>query len=41
MSDTGETEMVMGILKLVYDWFAGGFDTPDLKEAKTLLNELV
>jgi predicted ATPase len=24
----------------VYGWFAEGFDTPDLKEAKALLDEL-
>ena len=24
----------------IYGWFAEGFDTPDLKEAKALLNEL-
>ena len=26
------------LLAPVYDWFTEGFDTPDLKEAKTLLN---
>ena len=29
------------VLSPVYDWFAEGFDTADLKEAKKLLNELV
>ncbi len=24
----------------VYGWFTEGFDTPDLKQAKTLLDEL-
>jgi predicted ATPase len=24
----------------VYDWFTEGFDTPDLKDAKALLDEL-
>ena len=28
------------MLAPVYDWFTEGFDTLDLKEAKTLLNEL-
>jgi class 3 adenylate cyclase/predicted ATPase len=28
------------LLALVYGWFTEGFDTPDLKEAKALLNEL-
>jgi len=25
----------------IYNWFTEGFDTPDLKEAKALLDELV
>jgi predicted ATPase len=29
-----------GLLGAVYDWFAEGFATPDLKEAETLLDEL-
>jgi hypothetical protein len=28
------------LLAPVYGWFIEGFDTPDLKEAKTLLDEL-
>ncbi|MGB3715027.1 MAG: AAA family ATPase, partial [Candidatus Promineifilaceae bacterium] len=28
------------LLKPVYDWFTEGFETPDLKDAKTLLEEL-
>ena len=28
------------LLAPVYDWFTEGFDTPDLKEAKALLNDL-
>jgi predicted ATPase len=28
------------LLALVYGWFTEGFDTLDLKEAKTLLDEL-
>ena len=28
------------LLASVYGWFTEGFDTPDLKEAKGLLNEL-
>jgi len=28
------------LLAPVYDWFNEGFDTPDLKEAKALLDEL-
>jgi hypothetical protein len=29
------------LLKEIYDWFAEGFDTPDLQEAKALLEELM
>jgi predicted ATPase len=28
------------VLAEVYGWFTEGFDTPDLKEAKALLDEL-
>ena len=28
------------LLAPIYDWFSEGFDTTDLKEAKTLLDEL-
>jgi hypothetical protein len=28
------------LLAPVYDWFTEGFDTPDLKDAKVLLDEL-
>jgi hypothetical protein len=28
------------MLEPIYDWFTEGFDTPDLREAKTLLSEL-
>lgn len=28
------------LLAPIYDWFTEGFDTPDLKEAKVLLDEL-
>ena len=28
------------LLQAIYDWFTEGFDTPDLKEAETLLNAL-
>jgi hypothetical protein len=28
------------VLEAIYNWFTEGFDTPDLKEAKTLLDEL-
>lgn len=38
MSDNGEAETAKGILKPIYSWFTEGFDTPDLKEAKSLLD---
>jgi hypothetical protein len=28
------------MLAEIYDWFTEGFDTPDLQEAKALLEEL-
>jgi predicted ATPase len=28
------------MLAEIYNWFTEGFDTPDVKEAHTLLNEL-
>ncbi len=28
------------LLKPIYSWFTEGFDTPDLKDAKALLEEL-
>jgi hypothetical protein len=28
------------MLAEIYGWFTEGFDTPDLKDAKTLLDEL-
>jgi hypothetical protein len=28
------------MLAEIYSWFTEGFDTPDLKDAKTLLDEL-
>jgi len=36
----GKNEEARQELKEVYGWFAEGFDTPDLKEAKTLLDKL-
>ena len=29
------------MLLKIYKWFAEGFDTPDLKDAKALLDELL
>jgi DNA-binding SARP family transcriptional activator/predicted ATPase len=36
----GKREEARQLLAEIYDWFTEGFDTPDLKEAKALLEEL-
>jgi predicted ATPase len=36
----GERERAADLLAPIYSWFAEGFDTADLKEAKALLDEL-
>lgn len=36
----GKLKEALDLLKPIYDWFTEGFDTKDLKEAKTLLAEL-
>ena len=36
----GKREEARQLLAEVYGWFTEGFDTPDLKEAKALLEEL-
>ena len=38
--DRGERAEARDLLAPIYDWFTEGFDTPDLKEAKALLDEL-
>jgi predicted ATPase len=38
--DQGKRQQAYDLLAPVYDWFTEGFDTGDLKQAKTLLNEL-
>jgi predicted ATPase len=38
--DQGRRAEARNLLAPVYGWFTEGFDTPDLKEAKALLNEL-
>jgi class 3 adenylate cyclase/predicted ATPase len=37
---TGQDEEAETLLRPVYDWFTEGLDTPDLKEAKALLDAL-
>src|SRR6185369_12134074 len=36
----GKREEGRAVLKEIYDWFIEGFDTPDLKDARMLLDEL-
>ncbi len=36
----GKPSQARDVLEPVYDWFTEGFDTPDLKEAKALLDDL-
>jgi predicted ATPase len=38
--DQGKRQQAHDLLAPVYGWFTEGFDMLDLKEAKTLLNEL-
>jgi predicted ATPase len=38
--DQGKQKEARELLAPVYGWFTEGFDTPDLKEAKALLDEL-
>jgi predicted ATPase len=38
--DQGKLNAARELLAPVYGWFTEGFDTLDLKEAKTLLDEL-
>jgi predicted ATPase len=37
---SGRHGEALGLLAPVYGWFTEGFDTPDLKEAGSLLEEL-
>jgi predicted ATPase len=38
--DQGKPQQARELLAPIYDWFMEGFDTLDLKEAKTLLDAL-
>jgi predicted ATPase len=38
--DQGRRSEALDLLAPIYGWFTEGFDTPDLKEAKALLEEL-
>jgi class 3 adenylate cyclase/predicted ATPase len=39
-AEQGERQQALGLLAPVYGWFTEGFDTPDLKEARALLDRL-
>jgi hypothetical protein len=39
--DQGKREQARDLLAPVYGWFTAGFDTLDLREAKSLLDGLV
>ena len=38
--DQGKRHHALDLLAPVYGWFTEGFDTPDLREAKALLEQL-
>jgi predicted ATPase len=38
--DQGKRNEARDLLAPIYGWFTEGFDTPDLKEAKALLDQL-
>ncbi len=40
LRDKGRRDEARDLLAPAYGWFTGGFDTPDLKDAKALLDEL-
>jgi predicted ATPase len=40
LRDQGRREEARALLAPVYDWFTEGFDRPNLKEARALLDEL-
>jgi hypothetical protein len=40
LRDTGRRDEARLLLAEIYNWFTEGFDLPDLKEAKALLDQL-
>jgi predicted ATPase len=40
LRDTNRPNEARTVVGEIYDWFTEGFDLPDLKEAKALLDEL-
>src|SRR5262249_20683306 len=41
LRDTKRLDEARAVLGAIYNWFTEGFDLPDLKDAKALLDELV
>ena len=39
-AERGQRNAARDLLAPIYGWFTEGFDTPDLKEAKALFDEL-
>jgi predicted ATPase len=40
LAQSGKRAQAHDLLAPVYDWFTEGFDTADLKDARSLLHEL-
>jgi predicted ATPase len=40
LRDSGRRDEARSMLAEIYNWFTEGFDTADLKDAKTLIDEL-
>jgi predicted ATPase len=40
LNEQGRRDEARAMLAKIYGWFTEGFDTPDLKDAKALLDEL-
>ena len=40
LAKQGQRDQARSMLAEIYDWFTEGFDTPDLKDAKALMQEL-
>jgi predicted ATPase len=40
LAKQGRRDQARAMLAEIYGWFTEGFDTPDLKDAKALLDEL-
>ena len=40
LRDTNRRDEARAVLREIYNWFTEGFDLPDLKDAKALLDEL-